>query len=167
MKAYCNKCDYEFEYTPKSMKDLDNLMCPKCNEKISHKSKKIKIPTIKEQKIDNALYKIINILRIFYLIVSMIGIVGYFTGIKKVLIICAIVCIVLYTIERIIDINYLWFLFTSIIIAFIICYLKINIIIDSIFLSICIGFAVSTLIREIYFLLLDLIIVVSEKKKKD
>ena len=167
MKAYCNKCDYEFEYTPKSMKDLDNLICPKCNDKVPPTNKKIRIPTKKEQKIDNTLYKIINILRIFYLIVSVIGIVGYFIGIKKILIICGGVCAVLYTIERIIDINYLWFLFTSIIIAFIICYLKINIIIDSIFLSICIGFAVSTLIREIYFLLLDLIIVVSEKKKKD
>ena len=167
MKAYCNKCNYEFEYTPKSMKDLENLKCPRCEEKVSPKSKKTYKQNEKEKRIDNTLYTIINILRIFYLIVSIIGLIGYFMGIKKILIICAVICIIIYSIERIFDTNYLWLLIPIIILSFITCYIKLNLVIDSIFLSICIGFALSTLIREVYFLLLDLIILISNKKNRD
>ena len=34
MKRYCEKCQKEFEFNINSMKDLDNLVCPDCGEKM-------------------------------------------------------------------------------------------------------------------------------------
>ena len=165
MKAYCNKCDYEFEYKLNSINDLDNLKCPKCNEKVSPKSKKLRIPTKHEEKMDNILYGILHFLRIIYLFIAIIGIIGYFHHHETLLIICTVLCVVLYSIERIIGLNYLSFLLIATILSFIICINKIGGVVDCIFLSICIGFAVSTVIREIYILIIDFIFYMAEKSK--
>lgn len=162
MKMYCKNCDNSFEYSPKNMKELNFIQCPRCGS-LAHKDNRKKILTEKEQKADNVLYRIISILRIFYLIVGIIGIVGYLYGVNKILYVCAIVCVVLYTIERMLDINYLGFLVISILISGTIIYLKTSNIFSSVALGICIGFAISTIIRELYFLIIELIIKISNK----
>ena len=162
MKMYCKNCNNSFEYSPKSMKDLNSTKCPKCGN-IAYKDNRKKQLTEKEQKVDRVLYRIISTLRIFYLIVGIIGIVGYLYGVNKMLYICAIVCVALYTLERMLNINYLGFLVISILISGIIAYFKTGNIISSVALGICIGFAISTIIRELYFLIIELIIKISNK----
>lgn len=162
MKMYCKSCDKSFEYSPKSMKEVTSIKCPECGN-MSHKDNRKRLLTAKEQKVDNMLYRIISIFRIFYLIVGIIGIVGYLYGMNKMLYICAIVCVVLYILERMLDINYLGFLVISILISGTIVYFKTSNMISSIALGVCIGFAISTIIRELYFLIIELIIKISNK----
>lgn len=77
--GYCESCDSEFKYEVNNMNDLKNVTCPKCNNKINPKSKKI-IPLTKTEKtVDNIANTVINIYFYFYLVTSTLGLIFYFT----------------------------------------------------------------------------------------
>lgn len=40
MIRYCNHCEKEFDFKIKSMKELENLTCPKCGQKVEKESRK-------------------------------------------------------------------------------------------------------------------------------
>ncbi len=166
MRAYCKNCDYEFDFTPKNMADLEKINCPKCNNIVSKNDRKKAIYTSKDAKADNTIIFILRILRLFYLFLSVIGIIGYFNNNTKLLIICGVLCIIIYIIERIFDINYLGLLLISIVVSSIIAILKINKIIIGVFFGICCGFIISTVLREIYFFIINLIILIGTKKSR-
>ena len=166
MRAYCKKCDYEFDFTPKKISDLENINCPKCNGAVSKNDRKKAIYTAQDAKIDNSIILILRILRLFYLILSVIGLIGYFNNNTKILIICGIICIITYAIERLIGTNYLALLLVSVIISSIIAVIKINDIIIGIFFGICCGFIISTIFRELYFFIINLLLLIADKKSR-
>ena len=93
-QGYCEYCDLEFDYEVNNMNDLKNVTCPKCNNKINPKSKKI-IPLTKTEKtVDNIANTIINIYFYFYLVTSTLGLIFYFTKLTKLFEIIGVLIII-------------------------------------------------------------------------
>jgi DNA-directed RNA polymerase subunit RPC12/RpoP len=82
MKRYCEKCQKEFEFIINSMKDLDNLVCPDCGEKIGRESRRPVDPRIEEneEKIGRLMFAVWGFNYTFYLVFAVIGIIAYFLG---------------------------------------------------------------------------------------
>ena len=79
MKRYCTKCKEDFEFDIKSMKDLDNLYCPKCGEKIDMESRHPTDPSIarNEETLGKVMMHLTQFAYMFYLIMAAIGIIGF------------------------------------------------------------------------------------------
>lgn len=97
--GYCLKCDFEFEYVINNINDLNNVLCPKCSNKIDVNRKKV-IPSSKFVKnVDKISHGLIDFWYYFYLIFSVIGLVSFYLGFNKFLIIFSIISLVVYFIE--------------------------------------------------------------------
>lgn len=80
MLRYCTNCRQDFDFAPRDITGPDDLICPKCGSIIGKNSRH---PVSKEnekieENVGNAIASIWNIAYMFYVTLSIIGIVGYF-----------------------------------------------------------------------------------------
>ena len=152
--GYCIDCDYEFNYSINSMNDLSNILCPKCGNKIDINSKK-KVYTSKGVLVfDKTVHKLLDFYYYFYFILSIIGLVGFYLGFNKLLFICSIISFIVYFIELIIGFTRNVLGLFGLIISFIVGVLVIN----DLFIGICVGACYLFLISGIFKIIYNLII---------
>ena len=91
MKRYCTNCQKEFDFTIKSMEDMNSLVCPVCGSKVDKNSRS---PEYKEvsagsDRIANAIGNTVSCLftlnYMFYISVSIIAVVAYYFNLDKLL----------------------------------------------------------------------------------
>ena len=102
MRRYCANCKKEFEFTVKSIHDMDNLKCPECGSDISKLSMKPDdTPENKkaETRIGRALAVLFRLSYIFYMVVAAVGIASYFLKYDTVLYVCAGIDILVYILQ--------------------------------------------------------------------
>lgn len=85
MERYCTKCNKSFDFTIKSMTDLDNLICPECGGKIDKNSRKPVVKDNIDENIGLIIKKIFEFCYIFYLLLAVAGIVAYFLSLPTLL----------------------------------------------------------------------------------
>ncbi len=90
MNRYCTNCQKEFDFAIKSMKDLDNLVCPECGSKVDKDSRNpaenVSAETEKtEEAIGNAFMTLMHLSYIFYIAISLVSVAAYFLHWDKVL----------------------------------------------------------------------------------
>ncbi len=104
MYRYCKSCKKEFDFTIKSVTDLDNLICPECGQKIDKNSRKtdeIRATgeyEVAENMISGGLSCLYTIRYYFFLVLSVIGIVAFFGENYKLMVAMTIANVVIYVI---------------------------------------------------------------------
>ena len=98
MKRYCTKCEKEFDFEIKSKEDLEHLYCPQCGEKIDANSRKPVDPQIEEneQTIGNVMLYIFKFMYVFYMFMSILGIIGFIFKIDILLYETTIICLIVF-----------------------------------------------------------------------
>ncbi len=102
MNRYCTICKKEFDFPIKSMTDLDNLVCPQCHNHIDKNSRKPvdNSGTEKtETAIGNAFAAFCSFLYLFYLCVSIAGVVGFVLKIYSLEYWCTGICLAAYFLQ--------------------------------------------------------------------
>lgn|GEM_PF-957935 len=91
MKRYCTNCQKEFDFTIKSMQDMESLVCPVCGSKVDKDSR---APEYKEvsagsnrtaNAIGNAVSCLFTLNYMFYISVSIVAVVAYYFNLDKLL----------------------------------------------------------------------------------
>ncbi|MBR4005295.1 MAG: zinc ribbon domain-containing protein [Treponema sp.] len=82
MKRYCTNCRKDFDFPIKSMKDLDNLVCPECGSLIDKNSRNPAEDTSAQtEKLENAIGNTFSVFiwinYIFFVAISIFAIVAY------------------------------------------------------------------------------------------
>lgn len=90
MKRYCANCQKDFDFPIKSMKDLDNLICPECGSKIDKDSRNpaenVSAESEKtEEAIGRTLALFVNINYFFFITLSLVSVAAYFLKMDKLL----------------------------------------------------------------------------------
>jgi len=152
--GYCVNCDYEFVYTINNFSDLDNVVCPKCGIIINTKNKKY-VPVSKSvRRFDTVVNKVLDFYYYFYFIFSIIGLLGYYFNIEKLLIVSSIISFILYFIE-------LLFGFTRNvfgILGLVICSIIGILVVDSLIIGICVGSCYNFFISGVIKIIINTII---------
>ncbi|MCQ2589422.1 MAG: zinc ribbon domain-containing protein [Treponema sp.] len=88
MLRYCQNCKKEFDFSIKSMSDMEQLICPECGEKVGKNSRK-PVDTlgtgITEQKIGYAYARIMHFFYIFYFLCAVLGYCAFFFKLDRFL----------------------------------------------------------------------------------
>lgn len=95
MKKYCPVCEKEYDFKVKSMKDLDELICPVCGNKVEKDSKKpsrIAQGEQVEDKIGEGLSSMLSIWWYFRWICVFAGLIAYFWLPSTVFTVLAVLC---------------------------------------------------------------------------
>lgn len=91
MKRYCTNCQKEFDFTIKSMQDMDSLVCPVCGSKVDKDSrapeyKEVSVGTNRTANaIGNAVSCLFTLNYMFYISVSIVAVVAYYFNLDKLL----------------------------------------------------------------------------------
>ena len=93
-RLYCRHCKNEFEKEIKTMNDIRNITCPKCNKIVNEKDRKPEVVTKKEENIENLVNTLVNIYFYFYFVTSILALVFYFTNYIKLFEITSIIIII-------------------------------------------------------------------------
>lgn len=98
MLRYCGNCNEEYDFNIKSVKDMDNLVCPVCGMKVDRNSKapQRSDPDRTSDSIGNAVSGILYIAYIFYFACSIIGLAAYIAGEDKLLYSVTALCLILF-----------------------------------------------------------------------
>lgn len=153
-RGYCLKCDFEFDYVVNNMNDLNNLLCPKCGNRIDVNSKKVVPPSKFSKNADKIAYKVLDFYYYFYLIFSIIGIVSFYLGFNKLLIISSIISFIVYFIELMIGFTRNIFGLFGLLVSFVIGVFVVN----DLLIGICIGSCYLFFISGIFKIIFNLII---------
>ena len=83
MTRYCVKCRKDFDFTIKSIKDMDNLICPECGLKIDKNSRNPDLDKSEDREktaeaIGSAFHVMARINYIFYVTASLVAVAAYF-----------------------------------------------------------------------------------------
>ena len=104
MKRYCPNCRKEFDFTIKSMSDLDNLVCPECNAHIDRNSTK-PIDSSDREHTEEAIEKTFRMLSrinyVFFAAISLFAIASYFLNWDMALYISSGICLGVFLIQLI------------------------------------------------------------------
>jgi len=99
MKRYCQNCQQEFEFAIKSSKDLENLVCPSCG---AHVPKDCRKPVDRSEtdntsvQIGRGMSGIFHFMYMFYVLVGLIGVLGYVFKLDSLLIGATAVSLLVY-----------------------------------------------------------------------
>ncbi len=83
MIKYCTNCRKDFDFTIKSMKDLDSLVCPECGSRIDKDSRNPALDEVAratdktEETIGNAFGCLMSLNYVFFMSISVAAIVAY------------------------------------------------------------------------------------------
>lgn len=93
-RLYCRYCKFEFEKEIKTMNDIRNITCPKCNKIVNEKDRKPEVVTKTEENIENLVNTLVNIYFYFYFVTSILALVFYLTNYIKLFEITTIIIII-------------------------------------------------------------------------
>ena len=100
MVRYCTNCKKSFDFTIKSIYDLDKLICPECGQKIDKNSRApVESSDAVEEKIGMAFEKLFRFFYVFYLGCALVGIVAFFLHFSKLLFVATIVSLAVFAIQ--------------------------------------------------------------------
>ena len=100
MERYCTNCKKSFDFTIKSIYDLDKLICPECGQKIDKNSRApVESSDAVEEKIGMAFQKIFRFFYVFYLGCALVGIVAFFLHFYKILFVATGVNLIVFFIQ--------------------------------------------------------------------
>ena len=152
--GYCPNCKLEFEYQINNMEDYNNVFCPQCSNRVSNNYVKPKQISKADRVAGSIFSKILKIYFYFYLITSIIGLIGYFTGLQTLFTVSITIALVLYVIELLLGYTRNILGLTGMIISISICSYVLNDIKTGVFLGAAIIFLLSGLLRLLFFFIL-------------
>jgi len=88
---YCTNCRKEFDFTIKSLEDLENLTCPECGAKVDKNSRAPAYDAVSKgsDKMENAIGSTFSFLArlnyIFYIAISVVAVIAYYFNMDKLL----------------------------------------------------------------------------------
>lgn len=91
MKRYCTNCQKEFDFTIKSMDDMNSLVCPVCGSKVDKDSRAPELKKVSDgtDKTVDAIGKTLSCLMtlnyMFYISISIVAVVAYYFNLDKLL----------------------------------------------------------------------------------
>ena len=88
MFRYCENCKKDFEFAPLAVSGRDDLICPECGGIIGKNSRNPanKINSDKtEEAIGNTFARLLHMSYIFYMVMGLLGIIGFIFGVDKLL----------------------------------------------------------------------------------
>ncbi len=88
MLRYCENCKKDFEFAPLAVSGRDDLICPECGGIIGKNSRNPanKINSDKtEEAIGNTFARLLHMSYIFYMVMGLLGIIGFIFGVDKLL----------------------------------------------------------------------------------
>lgn len=99
MNRYCKFCEKAYDFKVKSVRDLENLTCPVCGEKIDYTEKgKQQIDNV-EQKIGHAYFSLLHFAYSTYILCGGMGVFSFFMHWNLLLYILAIFCGIVFLIH--------------------------------------------------------------------
>ncbi|MCR4940900.1 MAG: hypothetical protein K5930_12470 [Treponemataceae bacterium] len=99
MERYCTNCKKSFDFTIKSIYDLDSLVCPLCGRKIDKNSRKPVVHTDIDGKIGSVFQKLFAFFYVFYISCAVIGGIAYFFNLNLLLYIMTGISLLAYVIQ--------------------------------------------------------------------
>ena len=88
MLRYCENCKKDFEFAPLAVSGRNDLICPECGGVIGKNSRNPanKINSDKtEEAIGNTFARLLHMSYIFYMVMGLLGIIGFISGVDKLL----------------------------------------------------------------------------------
>lgn len=152
--GYCVNCDYEFIYSVNSINDLSDVVCPKCNSIINTKDKKYVSVSKSIRRFDKFVNKLLDFYYYFYFIFSIIGILGFYLGINKVLFVCSIISFILYFVELLFGFTRNFLGIFGVFVGSIVGIL----VLDNLIIGICVGSLVNFFISGVIKIIINTII---------
>ncbi len=102
MLRYCTNCKKEFDFPPRAITAKEDLICPECGNVIPKNSRNPE-HGVEAERSEEAIGRTVAVLMhlsyIFYITLAVVGIVGYYTGINKMLFIASGIMIFAYVIQ--------------------------------------------------------------------
>ena len=89
MLRYCTNCKKDYDFAPLAVSGKDDLICPECGMVIDKNSRnpEDKIEAEKtEAAIGNTAARLLHLSYIFFMTMGIIGVIGFITGIRPLLI---------------------------------------------------------------------------------
>ena len=99
MLRYCKNCKKDFEFEPLAVSGKEPLICPECGNVIGKNSKNPgnKVDTDKtDEKIGNGFAALLHLSYIFYLVMGIIGVMGFGLGIYFLLYLATVISLTVY-----------------------------------------------------------------------
>ena len=108
MNRYCPNCQKEFDFTIRSLEDLDSLVCPECGGAIARDSRR-PLDTDATERTELSLGLVLLLLArigyVFYALLSLLGIAAYFLGWTTGLYIMTGTCLAVFLIQQLIGVG--------------------------------------------------------------
>ena len=104
MLRYCTECHKDFDFPPLAVSGREDLICPECGSLIDKNSRN---PAGKEtaerteENIGNAYARLLHLSYIFYLTISILGIISWFAGLHGVLYVLTIISLTAFILQLI------------------------------------------------------------------
>ncbi len=156
MLRYCENCKKDFEFAPLAVSGKDDLICPECGGVIGKNSRNPdrRVDSEKtEEAIGSIFAKLLHMSYIFYMVLGLLGVAGFVSGIDKLLYAATAISLAAFMIQ---------FMTGTLIFASGIIFLPLGAAagyyyfksIEGVCLGIHIVFLIRHLIRDIFFMLL-------------
>lgn len=102
MNRYCPNCQKEFDFTIRSIEDLNHLVCPECGSRIDQNSRKPSEADASEntERAIGGLFAVVfRISYIFFALLSAIGIAAYLLHLEKLLYATTGICLAVFLLQ--------------------------------------------------------------------
>lgn len=102
MLRYCENCRKDFEFAPLAVSGKDDLICPECGNVIGKNSRNPanRLDSDKtEEAIGNTFAKLLHLSYIFYMVMGLLGVAGFLTGVNKLLYIATVISLLAFVIQ--------------------------------------------------------------------
>ena len=104
MLRYCKNCKKDYEFEPLAVSGKEPLICPECGNVIGKNSKNPgnKVDTDKtDEKIGNGFAALLHLSYIFYLVMGIIGVLGFVLGVYFLLYVTAFISLTVFLVQLI------------------------------------------------------------------
>ncbi|MBQ9605641.1 MAG: hypothetical protein IJV16_00490, partial [Lachnospiraceae bacterium] len=104
MLRYCTYCKKEYDFDPLAVSGRDDLICPECGNIISKESRdpsRREVAEKTEEAIGNIYARLLHLSYIFYLSMSIVGVIGFISGFFVVLYAATIISLVAFILQLI------------------------------------------------------------------
>lgn len=103
MLRYCTRCEKEYDFPPRAVTGPKPLICPMCQHEIDKNSRRPAAAENNkpEEAVGSVFGGFLRLAYLFYVILAVIGIIGYFVHVDAMLYIPAVITVICYILQLI------------------------------------------------------------------